>query len=216
MIDANASQPKTMRHAKVTTKRGTNPHVQTDDLAHAGPDELKAEIARLRLALKAAKRSEAVDTISGLSNRATFLDQANAEFNRSRRYGHDLTLCVTDIVGLGRVIEEHGEAAGDHVITCVAQMCLSSSRFGVDVLGRISENQIAIMLPETALTGGLKFLTRMQKVVTEMPIYVQDARLKPALKVSADALREEDTSFMDLFNRTWRRTSPGQKVRSAA
>lgn len=216
MIDGTNSQPNSLRHARVVTKRGTNPHVDVDDLAHAGPDELKAEIARLRLALKAAKRSEAVDAISGLSNRATFLDQANAEFNRSRRYGHDLTLCVTDIIGLGRVIEDHGEAAGDHLVTCVAQMCLSSSRFGVDVLGRITDHQIAIMLPETALTGGLKFLTRMQKVVTEMPIYVKDARLKPALKVSADALREDDGSFMDLFNRTWKRTAPKKQAQSAA
>ena len=116
------------------------------------------------------KRGQTTDEASGLNNRATFLDIANAEFSRSRRYDHDLTLVVTDVIGLEKITEQHGYEALDQTMMAVGQMCLSSRRFGVDVLGRITENQIAIMLPETALAGGLKFMARMRDMSGAKPI----------------------------------------------
>ena len=212
MSAASGANTKSKKTVTVATKRLVKPHVLTDDLQHISRNELEAEVARLRLAVKSMKQTQVIDEISGLSSRPAFLNHANSEFNRSRRYGHDMTLCVTDIVGFERIGREFGDPAADHVMTCISQMCLSSSRFGVDVLGRISDNQIAILLPETPLAGGLAFLKRMQQIVREMPLYVEHQRVRPGLKVSADALRDEDESFMDLFNRTWRRTGVKKKV----
>jgi len=159
------------------------------------------------------KRAGTVDKVSGLSNRSTFLEQAQAEFNRSRRYDHHLTLVVTDIIGLERIARDAGETAPDQVITAIAQMCLSSSRFGVDVLGRITDNQIAVMLPETPIAGGLSFMSRMRKLVTQTPITLENGVVvKPGLKVSADRLREDDDSFLELFERTWKRTNKNAKA----
>lgn len=178
-----------------------------EDLKYISRHDLEREVAELRHLVKEMKLGKTVDDVSGLSNRGNFLDQANAEFSRSRRYDHELTLVVTDVLGLDRHTQAHGDGASDQIIMAVAQMCLSSSRFGVDVLGRITENQIAIMLPETPLVGGLQFMTRMRKVVTETPIMLDTGeQVKPGIKISADMLRPEDDSFMDLFQRTWKRT----------
>ena len=95
-----------------------------------------------------------------------------------------------------------------------ADVVLDTSRLGVDVLGRISENQIAIILPETPLAGGLKFMQRMRKIVADSPIMLESGeQVKPGLKVSTDMLREEDASFMQLFDRTWKKT-PVRKVKA--
>ncbi|MFD0916173.1 GGDEF domain-containing protein [Pseudahrensia aquimaris] len=188
-----------------------------DDLQFTSRHDLEREVAELRNLVKEMKLGKTVDDVSGLANRGNFLDQANAEFSRARRYGHELTLVVTDILNLQRHGEEHGDTAPDQIIMAVAQMCLSSSRYGVDVLGRITENQIAIMLPETPLAGGLQFMSRMRRVVTETPIMLDNgSQVKPGIKVSADMLRPEDDSFMDLFQRTWKRTKKNPATKKSA
>ena len=157
----------TTKHVKVTKGRTvavTQTSLKNNDLGAVPRDELEKEVSTLRTMVEAMKRSATIDTVSGLANRKSFLDAANAEFNRTRRYGHELTLCVVDIIGLSKINRDHGLPAADHVVMAVAQMSTSSSRLGVDVLGRISENQIAIILPETPLAGGLKFMQRMRKI----------------------------------------------------
>ena len=199
-------------NAKVSIQRNSTKGVAGEDLKTVSREELEREVLKLREAVKAMKRGQTTDEASGLNNRATFLDIANAEFSRSRRYDHDLTLVVTDVIGLEKITEQHGYEALDQTMMAVGQMCLSSSRFGVEVLGRITENQIAIMLPETALAGGLKFMARMRKIITSTPIILQNGeRVRPGMKVSADTLQSEDVSFMELFERTWHRTAPGKK-----
>ncbi len=183
------------------------------DISTLPRDFLEQEVLRLREMVSAMQRGATVDAVSGVLNRSAFLDQANAEFARSRRYGHALTLCITDIVGLARIVREHGDHAGNQVVMAVTQMCTSSSRFGVDVLGRISENQIAVMLPETTLEGGVAFLNRMRDIVAKNPILLDSGeRVRPGLKVSADCLNDADDCFADLFQRTWRRTDANKKT----
>ena len=180
-------------------------------------DELETEVMNLRGMVASMKRAETIDPVSGLVNRSVFLDLANAEFARSRRYEHELTLVVTDIVGLSRVVAEHGENAADTVITSVSQMCVSSSRLGVDILGRISDNQLAIMLPETPLAGGLKCIERLRKIITSTPIRLEDGtEVKPGMKVAVDTLVEDDRNFSDLFDRTSKRTPKRKPQRTAA
>lgn len=213
----NGQTPKTTtskaRKISVSQTRSGSVKVVTDNLSKISRTDLEKEVLRLRQSLNAMQRAETVDKVSGLSNRGNFLDQAQAEFNRSRRYEHDLTLVVTDIIGLDRIARDAGESAPDQVITAIAQMCLSSSRFGVDVLGRITENQIAVMLPETPIAGGLSFMSRMRKLVTGTPITLANGVVvKPGLKVSADRLRDEDDSFLELFERTWKRTNKKSKA----
>lgn len=208
----SASQ-KNARKISVVQTRMKKDSNAGEDLKYISRNDLEKEVLSLRETLKAMKRGETTDKVSGLSNRATFLDTANAEFARSRRYNHDLSLVVTDMLGLAKIADAHGDEAVDHTIMAVAQMCVSSSRYGVDVLGRITANQIAILLPETNLAGGLKFMSRMRKIITTTPIYLPDGgRVKPGLKVSADMLHPEDESFIELFQRTWKRTGVKKKA----
>ena len=205
---------KLTQNRKVSVKKVSNGTFEyNQDVKNASREELEREIARLRETVSSMSKGRAVDEVSGIANRATFLEQANAEFNRTRRYDHSLTLCVTDVIGLNRILSQHGADGGNQVMMAVAQMCVSSSRYGVDILGRISDNQIAIMLPETQMTGGLAFMSRMRKIVSENPIYLNSGEhIKPGLKVSVDSLSPEDRNFNDLFVRTWRRTSKGQEA----
>ncbi|MEE9375042.1 MAG: GGDEF domain-containing protein [Rhizobiaceae bacterium] len=162
--------------------------------------QLVAEVSRLKGMLADMRsRTDVVDPITGLPKRARFMELAGAEFNRTRRYEHNLTLVVATIAGHQRILQTMGEEAADQVATSVAEICTSSTRFGVDILGRLSDDKIAMLLPETDLKGGELCLERMRKLVAAMPITIDGREVKVGLSVKARALKEDQNSFVELL-----------------
>ena len=204
---ANKVTVKKQRTVSVKQAKVAKPADAADDLKYISRNDLEVEVLKLRQAVAAMERAETVDRVSGLANRAKFLDLANAEFARCRRYDHNMTLVVTDIVGLDQVFSRHGSEAADQVVMSVSQMCYGASRMGVDILGRLSDNQVAIMLPETALAGGMKCIDRLRKLITSTPIVLESGeQIKPGMKVSVDTLIDTDQNFTELFGRTTKHT----------
>ncbi|MEE9313417.1 MAG: GGDEF domain-containing protein [Rhizobiaceae bacterium] len=163
-------------------------------------DQLVAEVSRLKgLLADMRSRNDVMDPISGLPKRARFMELAAAEYNRTRRYEHKLTLVVATIAGHQRIMKTMGEDAADQVITSVAEICTSSTRFGVDILGRIAPDKIAMLLPETGLKGGEQCLERMRQLVGAMPIMIDGEQVKVGLSVKARALKDEQKSIVELL-----------------
>ncbi|MEL6505457.1 MAG: diguanylate cyclase [Pseudomonadota bacterium] len=161
---------------------------------------LEAEVARLKgLLADMRSRADIMDAATGLPKRTRFMELAGAEFARTRRYNHDLTLLVAKVPGLKRLAEQRGAEGADQVMMAVSEMCVSSTRFGVDILGRIADDKIAMLLPETDIEGGNRCLERMRKLVTTMPITIDGEKVKVGLHVSARPLKEEHSTFVELL-----------------
>lgn len=161
---------------------------------------LEAEVARLKgLLADMRARADIMDGATGLPKRTRFMELAGAEFARTRRYNHDLTLLVAKVPGLKRLVDERGAEGADQVMMAVSEMCVSSTRFGVDILGRIADDKIAMLLPETDIEGGNRCLERMRKLVTTMPITIDGEKVKVGLHVSARPLKEEHSTFVELL-----------------
>ena len=176
------------------------PSTKASPFADMSRGQLEYEVSRLRGVLADMRqRTDVVDTISGLPKRGRFMELASAEYNRTRRYNHNLTLVVATIAGHNRILKTLGEDAADQVVTAVAEICTSSTRFGVDILGRIGTDKIAMLLPETDLKGGEQCLDRMRNLVGALPITIDGEKVKIGLSVSARALKKQHTSFVELL-----------------
>lgn len=187
------SSPKVVLNSKKT------PSMETP-LADMSRKELEAEIKRLKVQLlDYHARTDILDPISGLPKRTRFMELASAEFNRTRRYGHDLTLVVAKIAGHSNILEKYGQDAADQVVTTISEICVNSTRYGVDILGRTADNKIAMLLPETNLEGGKLCLDRIRKLVTSMPIQINGETVKVGLHVAARPLKKEHNSFVELL-----------------
>jgi len=89
-----------------------------------------------------------LDDETGLPNRRFFEDALHRELARARRYNHSLTLLVLDPDGDGRVAE--------------AAARVSAAVRASDIACRVARDELALVLPETALADAEAVLRRLE------------------------------------------------------
>ncbi|MCM2328684.1 MAG: sensor domain-containing diguanylate cyclase [Lysobacter sp.] len=104
------------------------------------------------------------DPLTGLANRRHFMEVADAELARSRRYDTPLSMLMIDIDHFKEVNDAHGHRAGDRVLQQLARTCLEILR-EVDVAGRVGGEEFAILLPETEVEGAFEVAERLRTAV---------------------------------------------------
>jgi len=163
--------------------------------------ELENQVSTLQTQANSMEMQSRFDTVTSLPNRNHFLERASAEFSRSRRYGHDLSVVVAEILGYEETLALHGENAGNQLLIGIAQICETVSRNGADIIGRIGDNQIAFFLPETGLTGALLFVDRLRSLITETPIDIGKGKVKFGVHTGVDSVQRDDRAFRQCMER---------------
>lgn len=88
------------------------------------------------------------DTVTGLYNSRFFSEEAEREMERSRRFGHPLSMVFIDCDNFKRINDTYGHHAGDRLIRLVADELAVSVR-SIDMVSRLGGDEFAILLPET-------------------------------------------------------------------
>jgi diguanylate cyclase (GGDEF)-like protein len=111
-----------------------------------------AFVTRVVFLLEEARRITRLDPITGLLNRRAFFEKLEEEFERVSRYEGPMSLLICDIVQLQRRSERVGFMARDRLVRYVARLAEQGLR-KIDFLGRWSGNELALVLPNTPLSG---------------------------------------------------------------
>ncbi|MGB5697781.1 MAG: GGDEF domain-containing protein [Polyangiales bacterium] len=109
-------------------------------------------------------RMTITDGLMGIHNKRYLVEQLDRELSRAKRHGRPLTLMIFDIDYFKRVNDEFGHLAGDHVLKEVAQLAQSRLRPD-DVIARYGGEEVAIILPETDLAGGIRIAEELRKII---------------------------------------------------
>jgi diguanylate cyclase (GGDEF)-like protein len=126
--------------------------------------------ARLKDAKRAAEQQALSDKLTGLSNRRG-MDEALARMlARGERFG----LMHLDLDYFKDVNDSLGHAAGDHVLTVVAEVLREVTR-GEDALARVGGDEFAVLIRETTDLGALSEMGRRLIAALERPIPWQGA-----------------------------------------
>jgi diguanylate cyclase (GGDEF)-like protein len=88
------------------------------------------------------------DSLTGLSNRHYFQEQAQAAFNRARRSGLKLVIFLADIDSLKPVNDYWGHEAGDAMICSFSNLLKDSFRDS-DILGRMGGDEFTAVFHDT-------------------------------------------------------------------
>ena len=91
--------------------------------------------------------SSHTDPLTGLANRAHFTAALGTELARQQRHGGHVGVLVMDVDGFKRINDECGHAAGDAVLTAVADQL----RWGLrteDLVARLGGDEFAVLLVE--------------------------------------------------------------------
>ena len=101
------------------------------------------------------------DPLTGVFNRRGFLEAAERELDRARRYGHPLALAFVDIRGLKAVNDTEGHLAGDRLLKRVTALLRESARTH-DLVGRIGGDELAVLLAEQSSEGAAAMTQRVR------------------------------------------------------
>ena len=127
------------------------------------------------------------DELTGLHNRRYFLQLAEQNLNRSRRYNEPFTLLMCDIDFFKHINDTFGHATGDMVLQRVSQTIKDSLRDS-DIAGRIGGEEFAIVLVQTPIdTNGYEVAERLRLAIESTVIVLDDGQEVP-LTISIGAV----------------------------
>ncbi len=106
------------------------------------------------------------DPLTGALNRRGFMDAAERELARARRYDRPFAIAYIDVRGLKRVNDTEGHLAGDELLREATQLVKDSARAD-DVVGRLGGDEIGLLLVEQARESAATVAERIRAKVPE-------------------------------------------------
>jgi diguanylate cyclase (GGDEF)-like protein/PAS domain S-box-containing protein len=140
------------------------------------------------------RRLATTDPLTGINNRRHFLEIAEIEVGRARRYFHPLSAMMLDIDFFKKVNDTYGHAVGDEVLRAMTKICTDLLRKG-DAMGRIGGEEFAIILPDTALEGALHLAERLRHAIEENVVDVAGERVRFTCSLGVTQMGAGDHSF---------------------
>jgi diguanylate cyclase (GGDEF)-like protein len=131
---------------------------------------------------EAVQHQAVTDELTGLFNVRHFHDSLENELERSRRFSSSVGLAMLDIDDFKQVNDTYGHQQGDLVLVEVAR-CLRSLSRDIDEPTRYGGEELAVILPQTDLSGAELLAERMRSTIEDLRIKRLDGR--GALRVTA-------------------------------
>ncbi|NML15556.1 GGDEF domain-containing protein [Azohydromonas caseinilytica] len=127
------------------------------------------------------------DELTGALNRESFLQLAEREFARSRRYDADCALLLVDADRFRNINDRFGRHCGDALLREIVQASAKQLR-GPDVLARFSGEALSVLLPQTDPLGALDVAERIRETVAELQLTWKGAAVGTTVSVGVASL----------------------------
>lgn len=114
-----------------------------------------------------------LDPVTGVSNRATVLNQLEAHFELARRHRRALSVILVDLDWFKLVNDTHGHRGGDKALEVFGSLLLRRLR-GSDPVGRLGGDEFLAVLPETSVLLALTAAEDLRRSLAEEPVDLGD------------------------------------------
>lgn len=126
-------------------------------------------ITNLKNAREELRYKASHDPLSGLYNRRHILEQMQQSISQALRYKHAFTIVMLDLDHFKQVNDVHGHAAGDQVLSNLAEILRENVR-NSDIPGRWGGEEFIVLLPHTELDGAQNAADQWLKQLNDSPI----------------------------------------------
>ena len=116
--------------------------------------------------------------------RTVFMDLAEREWARARRYGTGAALLLVEVDRYARLCEARGAGAGDAVLAELLRQTAPTLRTA-DVLTRFADGQMAVFLAHADATGALDVAERIRERAEQLELAWPSSAVKQRLRVTA-------------------------------
>ena len=150
------------------------------------------EIQRLREENQELAALVRTDELTGLFNFRYFMQAVELEMERSRRSDQPTTLIMLDIDHFKEVNDKHGHEVGNRTLAHVAKVLRNAIR-RLDIPCRYGGEEFALILPDTPLSAGVLFASRLRHLIENASIDIGGVRIRLTASFGVDVYRKEDS-----------------------
>ena len=171
-------------------------HFQGQQLLQAVVRDI-TERKRFQLELE---RQARLDYLTGLNNRGYFMQIAEHELSRAKRYQTPLSLLMMDVDYFKVINDTHGHKTGDRVLQSFAEICRRTLR-GIDVVGRVGGEEFAVLLPETDIDQAIEVAERLRENIATTKVSInQGLPLNFTVSIGVTTLNDDNENIDQLFD----------------
>lgn len=127
------------------------------------------------------------DSLSGLYNRAEFMNLAKKEFARAKRNHEDLSLLIMDLDNFKTINDTFGHAAGDEVIREMGSILLTSFR-KTHITGRIGGEEFAVVLKNASLEEAKEAAEKCRETVSRKKVIYEGQEIAFSVSIGLAAI----------------------------
>ncbi len=138
-----------------------------------------------------------IDGLTGVYKRDYFTHVFEAEIQRARRYGRELSVMLLDLDHFKNVNDSYGHDAGDRMLRQVALNIAGACRAS-DLVCRWGGEEFLLVLPETGLKEALVVAERIRKMVSEASVATERGSVACTVSIGLACLSERTGNLDDL------------------
>ena len=155
-------------------------------------EELIKEVEELRERVKELKNP--IDEVTGLYRWIHFLNLAEREFDRSRRFKRPMSVILLDINNLKKIYADYSEKCVDQILLEVSKRCNDNIR-DLDYIGCYEDSTFILLLLETNKLDAKRVGNRLRKVIASRPVSTEKGPIKVTVSIG---IAEKDTEMTDI------------------
>jgi two-component system, cell cycle response regulator len=127
------------------------------------------------------------DSLTGLSNRASFGDFLAEQFAESRKSGQPLTLLMIDVDKFKNINDQHGHQAGDAVLSHLGKLVQTAMR-KQDMAARYGGEELVLVLPGTPRPVGTAIAETIRRAVAAQPVKHEENKIPVTISIGVATL----------------------------
>ncbi len=113
------------------------------------------------------------DSLTGVYNRAYFIELAERELVRTLRYGETFSIAIIDIDDFKRVNDTYGHLAGDRALQVISEVSLHNLR-QTDTIARFGGDEFVVLFPYAGSQHVHESVDRIRRILANTPIPFAD------------------------------------------
>ena len=138
------------------------------------------------------------DGLTGLLNHKTFIDRANEEIERARRFQHQLVFLIYDLDKFKRINDTLGHPYGDYVIKNTAKIIKDNVR-SIDLVARYGGEEFAVVLVNTNKEAAITVAKRIVQNVQDYNFSMNDEEVDMTISCGLSEYPKDSDSLKDLI-----------------
>ena len=129
------------------------------------------------------------DFLTSLWNRRYFMQVAENEIKRARRYNINFSLLMIDIDRFKTINDNYGHSTGDKVLIELANLLKNRLR-DVDIVARLGGEEFGVLLPKTKASDAYKLAEDIRQEIAATPVQADGKEISFTVSIGVSAFSQ--------------------------